>query len=88
MNLRIVAQGTEDGQTVEDVTDNQVNGEVDGAVDGEAPVPEVDAKDAKAEEEAKQVQVYVCASVSICVCLCWCVYPGRAGMGASICFLA
>ena len=60
MNLRrIVAQGTEDGRAVEDVTDIQVNGEVDGAVDGEASVPEAKANDEQAEEKAKEVQVCV-----------------------------
>ena len=58
MNLQIVAQGTEDGRAVKDVTDIQGSVAVEGT-NGEASEPEEKANDEQAEEKAYDVQVCV-----------------------------
>ena len=70
MHLQIVAQGTDDGWAVKDVTDIQVNVAVE-VTNGDASVPEKPPSDDQAEEKVKEVQVCVrvarVCDVGVCV---------------------
>ena len=75
--LQVVAQGTEDGWAVKDVTDIQVNDAV-GVTGGEASVPEEKPSDEQAEEKVKEVQV--------CVRVAWvCDVGVRVWVGVYVC---